>query len=409
MMLIQQDDEIVEKMQNINKTLYNMDFLYLDALSNGTFGMKNIKKNNLKYNNLEGGNEKNIQSSTTNNNDDVDDDENKDKTITLTAEKYDRIKKFVKSAKNAIVWYRDIAQNYYNSYNIVMLNYLYVLQLLKNQRDFLINKQQAFEKLSKDFSNGVEKISMLETMINNVEKIIKKTTNLDLEIKNKINGNQQNINAKATFGDEDPINLVDTNILIGGMNYDDFKRKIQNELFVDLNLMAEAMTNDNEFIEKKITSLHSKVKNIMIETQDLFNIRLSIEWLVNQLEKKQEEPEQKEGEEKIIEKIEEKDYTQIYEKLQQMVENVKKQQQSPKIAEYVRELEGMAKYLENFIESSKDTLKGLPDEKREEMLNTLKNLHGVTDIYLNEEEVGQTGGGFRNDYICKTKLVSKNI
>ena len=146
----QDDNYIADKLDNIENVIKNIDSYFNENDFNTVGGSK--KKNN--------GNTLNI--------------------------KYKKIKIFAKAAKNTIKKYKKVAQNYFNYYKTIFANYMILLDMLTKQKNFLIERQREYEKLSKDYSNGVDKIKLLETMINNIEKVVKKTTNLDLEIKNKI-------------------------------------------------------------------------------------------------------------------------------------------------------------------------------------------------------------------------------
>ena len=159
--------------------------------------------------------------------------------------------------------------------------------MLNKQKNFLIEKQREYEKLSNDYSNGVDKIKLLETMINNIEKVVKKTTNLDLEIKNKINNNEFNVkaNAKISRSNKNSIELIDknfilpitqkggSNLMYGGDVMDFYEFETQLNIQIDeLVQSANSLQADNQFIEEKITFLHEKVGEIMSDTEDLFNM-----------------------------------------------------------------------------------------------------------------------------------------
>jgi len=371
---IDTDYNYTDKLNKINKIIYN-----IDQYSNGyNFG--------LNYENI-------------NNNSGILNGGNKNETITITLNKYKKIKAFAKVAKNTILKYKNVAQYYFDSYNIILFNYINLLKLLYRQKKALEDKITEYEKLSKNYTNGKDKINLLETMINGIEKVVAKTTNLDIDIKNKINGKEYNINANAKLiSGMNP--LIDKSIMVGGvpanlyggMTYSDFETAIENDI-LDLDKVASEMEEDNTFITHKILILHDKVKGIIGDAEELFNIRLSIEWLVNQLEKKQPDAE-----------ILKEDYQVLYNKLTESIGKVKDKQKSPEIAEYLRKLEGMAKELETFIISSKDTLNSMSDEKRNEMLNTLRTIHGVNENYL-EPQIGGNkinrligAGQFQNTY-----------
>lgn len=360
----QDDNYIADKLNNIENVIKNIDSYFDDNDFNSVGGSK--KKNN-----------------------------NNNNTLSV---KYKKIKIFAKTAKNTIKKYKKVAQNYFNYYKIIFANYIILLDMLTKQKNFLIERQREHEKLSKDYSNGVDKIKLLETMINNIEKVVKKTTNLDLEIKNKINNNEFNVkaNAKISRSNKNSIELIDknfilpitqkggSNLMYGGesMDFYDFETQLNKEID-ELARSASDLEADNKFINEKINLLHTKVGQIMSDTEDLFNIRLSIEWLVNELENniaKTADSALGEGKEEAI------DYRPLYEKLQATINDVKSKQKSPEIAKYLRELEGMAIYLEEFIKSSKDTLNAIPEEKRTSMLKTLTDIHGVTKNYLEDNK-----------------------
>jgi len=387
-------NNIKNKIKNINKIVSNINVLYKQIY-------------------LIGGDNKNIS---------INDSDNSTN-ITIPIKKYDKIKKFIKAAKKTIIYYKNIATTYYNSYTSIFYNYMILLELLKQQKNNLTEKQSQYEKLSKNYSNGIDKISMLETMITNIEKLVSKTINLDLDVKNNINDKNLNIQATAIFNTDNNSqnmkNIIDkslllggknSNTMLGGMNYIQFEENINNELNI-LNNLAVDLENDNNFIETKINSLHDKVKNLMGETENLMNIRLSIEWLVNQLEKKDNlskiNKEINEPNNIIIES--QVDYQELYDKLKETIDDIKMKHKSPKIAEYLRELEGMASYFENFINSSKETLNNMPTEKKNEMLDTLKKFHNISDGFLTGGNNINGGGQLINNYNCINNNITRNI
>lgn len=375
-----------------------MDLYYWDTLS--------------KKSSLQGGSEKIIQVSEKNDSLSKKIIPVSDKKISISENKYNKMKSFIKAAKGAIIYYRDIAQNYYNSYNIIFLNYMYLLKLLRDQKNNLLEKQSQYEKLGKDFVNGKEKISMLETMIDNLEKIVNKTTKLDLEIKNKINEREFNLKADAKLTPNKYTNMLDAKIMLGGqylkggvMDFDTFESYINTDL-QDLELKANEINADNEFIENKIRTLHQRVKTMIVDTEDLMNIRLSIEWLVNQLENTSETPTS--TTKGNIPEPQKQDYQELYNKLKTTIDKIKGIQKSPKIEAYLRELEGITSYIDNFIKSSKDTLKGMPDEKREEMLKVLKDFYNIKQDFLQDEQTNQFNNSPRNTGLSKKYLKKNN-
>ena len=322
------------KLDKINKIIYN-----LDQYSNGyNFGYNfEYEQDNLNMV-KRGGNIKNTESDTDNN------------TITITLKKYNKIKTFAKVAKNTVIKYKNLAQYYLDSYNSILVNYDNLLKILYVQKQNLENKLNEYAKLSRDYTNGIDKIKLLETMIDGIEKVVDKTTNLDLEIKNKFNGKDFNIKADAKLYQKseqkseqklnksiEHVKILDNTIMLGGtilksmyrnlhggMDYYEFARDIES-LNTDLETYGKELDADNQFINKKVESLHTRVKNIMESSEELLNIRLNIEWIVNQLEKPNIVEEQK-----AIESI---DYTQIYEKLKATIDDVKNKKTDPNILE----------------------------------------------------------------------------
>jgi len=223
------DDIVEKKIQNINKTIYNLDFHLWNILA--------------KKSTLQGGSEK---------------------TVVMSENKYNKMKSFIKSAKNAIIYYRDIAQNYHNSYNIIFLNYMYLLEILKNHKNYLSEKQSQYSKLSKDYANGRDKISMLETMINNIDKLVKKTTNLDVEIKNKIDEKNIDIKTSATFNNENPVKLFEKKFSLspdsvknGGTN---FNIKMYGGAEMDFDEFQKKITEDLEILDKESKEMEDDLK-----------------------------------------------------------------------------------------------------------------------------------------------------
>ena len=383
MFLRTKNNDILIPLQKIDQYISNINLAYYESKY-----MCHTLKSNLLKGGSNGGIEESEETDESNKFDDRAQDKlekPKKRYIQMSIEKYDKIKAFAKLAKKTITHYKSIAEVYYNSYNTIFVYYLYLLELLKKQKSLLEDQQNQYERLSKDFSSNKDKIALLETMIDGVQRVVSKTAKLDLDIKNKVDGKDIDIKAEAKLLSGEPVVVLDKKISLSGgaMTLDQFNNSITHELS-ELTEHFKSITEDNKFIEKKIEALHEKVKSIVVETDDLMNIRLSIEWLVNQLEIKV--PEIIESEKPV-----EIDYKEINDRLIAAINDIKKMGGSPTIAKYLKELEYIAEYFNKFINSSKSTLIGMDEKKKIEMMEVINKLHSVNEFLgENKKEIQPT-------------------
>ena len=75
--------------------------------------------------------------------------QNEDDTIIISLKKYYKIKEFAKVAKNTIIKYKNIAQYYFDSYNLILFNYITLLNLSYKQKKVLERKIEQHNKIIK--------------------------------------------------------------------------------------------------------------------------------------------------------------------------------------------------------------------------------------------------------------------
>lgn len=277
---------------------------------------------------------------------------------------YKKYKKLIKSSEYSIKYYKNFAQEQINKQMQLNQYYANLINVLNVQRDYLLNE---YLKLGKNVKNNKQKISMLETMITGLEKYV--NTPIEFE------------------------NVVNKIILKGGdMDFFTFDTSISHEM----DELSTHMTNideDKNFIENKINELHNRMKNIVEQHENLFKIKTEIDWIVKELENKEDTG-----------IMETQNYDQLYDKLNNLIKTSKEQGKfNTKMADYIHKLEQYSTYLENFVKSNQSVLNTIDTNKKASMDNLVQTeLHGGG--YLNTEYNKKT-----DDMYDKLESYYKNV
>ena len=259
----------------------------------------------------------------------------------------------------------------------IKLNNYYgnLIGTLKLQRD---NLASGFQILGNDFKNKKEKINMLETMINGLEKYIQSSKTIEIDLGNIHTIRQQ-----------------------GGMYFDEFQTKV----LVDMTGLSEhisSINNDKIFLESKIENLHDRMKKIVVENDILFKIRTEVEWMVNQLENSNDN----EGD-----KVIPQDFDELYGKIQGMIQKAKEDGNiTDKMKDYIHNLEKYAHTLETVITSNDNTLKKIQTDKiplRNRSVENKLDIENKINESINKNI--KIGGNFKNEYYEKQDIMINKL
>jgi len=247
---------------------------------------------------------------------------------------YKKYKKLLKTSEYSIKYYKNFAQEQINRQMQLNQYYTNLINVLNVHREYLLNE---YLKLGKNVKNNKDKINMLETMIDGIEKYMK--TPIEFE------------------------NVINKIVLKGGdMDFNTFSAAIGH----DVDLLEKEMLiikNDKNFVETKIVDLHKRMKDIVEENEHLFKIKTEIDWLVKELEYKED-----------AEIMEAQDFQALYDKLKTTIDAAQKGSRiNEKVANYMHKLEEYASYLENFIKSNKKTIDTIDTQKKPSLEQHIKN------------------------------------
>lgn len=247
---------------------------------------------------------------------------------------YKKYKKLLKTSEYSIKYYKNFAQEQINRQMQLNQYYTNLINVLNVHREYLLNE---YLKLGKNVKNNKDKINMLETMIDGIEKYMK--TPIEFE------------------------NVINKIVLKGGdMDFNTFSAAIGH----DVDLLEKEMLiikNDKNFVETKIVDLHKRMKDIVEENEHLFKIKTEIDWLVKELEYKED-----------AEIMEAQDFQALYDKLKTTIDAAQKGSRiNEKVASYMHKLEEYASYLENFIKSNKKTIDTIDTQKKPSLEQHIKN------------------------------------
>lgn len=298
---------------------------------------------------------------------------------------YKKYKNLIKSSAKSINYYKNMIQLQISKQ--IKLNNYYgnLIGTLKLQRD---NLASGFQILGNDFKNKKEKINMLETMINGLEKYIQSSKTIEIDL-SQVHNKQK-----------------------GGMHFDEFQAQVLNDM-TGLADHISSINNDKTFLESKIKNLHDRMKNIVVQNDLLFKIKSEVEWMVNQLENSNE------GEgEKVIPQ----DFTDLYKNIHAMIEKAKVEGNKSDIAtaEYIHQLENHAHTLATFLKDNNKLLKSTTTDnielKDKSVANKLvieteinKSINKQNITPINQNITAQGGGSFKDIYYEKQNIMIKKL
>lgn len=299
---------------------------------------------------------------------------------------YKKYKNLIKSSAKSINYYKNMIQLQISKQ--IKLNNYYgnLIGTLKLQRD---NLASGFQILGNDFKNKKEKINMLETMINGLEKYIQSSKTIEIDLSQVHKQTQK-----------------------GGMHFDEFQAQVLNDM-TGLADHISSINNDKTFLESKIKNLHDRMKNIVVQNDLLFKIKSEVEWMVNQLENSNE------GEgEKVIPQ----DFTDLYKNIHAMIEKAKVEGNKSDIAtaEYIHQLENHAHTLATFLKDNNKLLKSTTTDnielKDKSVANKLvieteinKSINKQNITPINQNITAQGGGSFKDIYYEKQNIMIKKL
>ena len=285
---------------------------------------------------------------------------------------YKKLKKYKKNFKKSIksiVYYRNMAENYMNSYNNINLQYGIMYKKLEDMKEKLGNAHNTIDMVNSKFDLNSEKIQMLESMMGMVEKI--KGKKIDIEMISKLDSNGQiNTNTAKINGNlyEDAETIQKQK---GGSGKSDVFALEQQLL--GLKDKADDSAGNIDFLDKKMADLNARMKTIIEDDENIFKLRAKIEWMVNKLEEVGEEDAQKA-------ELDLNNIKKLVDEIQGKMNNSKED----KLVEYIHGLEKYISMLDAQTKSSVKTIESMSGKNLEEM-----NKH--VDENVNTEQIAIGG------------------
>lgn len=122
--------------------------------------------------------------------------------IVVNKNKINKYKKYILSAKQKINRYKNMIKEYQRSHVYNNTYYTQIIQRLMIRKNELESIHNNLENIDLINNNNVEKITMLEDTISQLNKLIKFKTNIDLNINNLDKNDKIIINKDVGFNDK---------------------------------------------------------------------------------------------------------------------------------------------------------------------------------------------------------------
>lgn len=289
---------------------------------------------------------------------------------------YKKLRKYKQLAvdtQNTVRYFKSLAEYYYNSHVMTTQYYQGVLNKMMEMKSKMAGMDSQMANIKGQYDNNTEKIQMLETFVELMEKMTKHPMKVDFSIKSKL---------------DDQIMTYDTQAMVDGVlagkatgktfvqygqpvfaQSDEFRgfqlggaMKSYKDLETIVTESEEKILNsfrDVKFLNDKISELNTRMTKVVRENEELFKIRAEIEWIVNKLE------------ECVGENCDKKSVTENFEKLWSIIKNIQEKAKTSEdldegMAGYIQGLEKYVGMLESQVKSSRRTLDGMSKKHMDE-------------------------------------------
>jgi hypothetical protein len=271
--------------------------------------------------------------------------------------KISKCKKFLKSAKLTILYFKNIAEQYYNAYVQTNLYYNSVLAKLKMEKEQINDVTNKITNLDNSNNLNMEKLEMLESTIGLLEKLTSTNMNIKLDMESIING--QNINYKTdTIIDNKSVKSTNVIIPLKQIGGDGVNYNVDDTIVTELRENMEQLVEKSENTKKRIAWINEKTRELTkrikdIVTNKMFAIKTKVHLILNEWEKKNYR----------VEEAPVQDFKAIKQELATMMETVAKNTQiEDQYLEYIDNLEKYSTYLQDFADTTTTTLDQFDDQ-----------------------------------------------
>lgn len=295
--------------------------------------------------------------------------------------KLTQYKRMTEEATTTAQYFKSLAEYYYTSHIMATQYYQGVVNKMMDMKDKMKSMDNQMVNIRSQYSNNNEKIQMLETFVDMMEKMTKNPTKLDLNIKNKFDDAMVSYDAEAFLdgkvsgsvsGSQTTTrrgnSVIHTEIplrarpLTGGApvkNYRELEILIQNSENEIMNSFRNV-----DFLNGKIKDLNDRMKTMVKENERIFEIRAQVDFLVNRLE------------DCVGDKCDQKIVEQNFEKLWNIIKGIqdkaeKTGENDKEMVDYIQGLEKYVGMLESQVRSSKRTIDGLSVSNKKQLEDTV--------------------------------------
>jgi hypothetical protein len=175
--------------------------------------------------------------------------------------KIKKYKTFIKSAKSNILYYKNMAEQYYMTSMSLNSQYIKLFNILKSKKEEIGNMYDKIGILNTSNANNKDKLQLLETTMSLLENTINSNSGVNLNIETLTNGKSidtkiKNFTCKTGGG-------------IGAeWTMETFKDKLNISLSkakTDMNDVNE----DNKWVSEKVTKIFEKLNSFVTQTDKL--------------------------------------------------------------------------------------------------------------------------------------------
>lgn len=276
--------------------------------------------------------------------------------------KLNKYKQMIRNATYTVQYFKSLAEYYYASHIMTTQYYQGVISKMTEMKDKMKNMNFQMNNIQTQYDNNEEKIQMLETFLDMIEKMTKSPTKIDLNIKSKINSNGLELGAQELINSQEILNKTKFVPIVSGgsKSFEELETAITESENIILNSFSNI-----EFLNNKIGDLNKRMKEMIKDNEDLFKIKAEIEFTVNKLE------------ECIGEKCDQKVISHDFDRLWEIINKIQERAKSTgeldtKMVDYISGLEKYVSMLESQINSSTRIANGMRENHKEE-INKLIN------------------------------------
>ena len=289
-----------------------------------------------------------------------------------------KYKELAKILYQSVSYFKGLAEHYYKTHAMTSAYYGGVANKLMELKSKMAGMDTQLSTMKMQYNNNSDKIQMMETFITALEKLTKNPTQIDLQLKSKLDDKVIEYDTRALVN-EIPVSSGYKVVQLGGSDQstlDVWAGKLEEQFKA-----MQITKNSISLLDKKLADLTSRMEAAIQTEENIFKFRAQVEWIVNRLE------ECKDGQ------CSQEVFTQTgitFDKLEDIVNKIQDFAiDNGQVREHITKLEKYVSMLESSLNASKKTIGDMDGTVGKSKVEKIK-----TEVGETKQLGGKQKGGF---------------